>query len=103
MSANVQAKLLRALEERRIERLGGNGPFPLTCASLAPRIVRSNRKSPRVTSCRPLLPAARRYDRNTSFADRREDIPILADKFTRAAANTELPSGPWVRALCAGS
>src|SRR5712691_712255 len=29
MSANVQAKLLRALEERRIERLGGTDSIPV--------------------------------------------------------------------------
>ena len=33
MSSNVQAKLLRALEERRIERLGETNRFRLMCGS----------------------------------------------------------------------
>jgi transcriptional regulator with GAF, ATPase, and Fis domain len=50
MSSNVQAKLLRALEERRIERLGSNESLRLMYASSARLIARWNSKLKRVIS-----------------------------------------------------
>jgi len=87
MSANVQAKLLRALEERRIERLGGNESIPVDV-----RIVSATHR-----------PLEQEIERGGFRADlfyrlqvvtieipplreRREDIPLLAETFARQAA-----------------
>jgi len=87
MSANVQAKLLRALEERRIERLGGNESIPVdvrivsaTHRPLEQEIAAGNFRADLFYRLRVMtidIPPLR---------DRREDIPILAETFTRAAA-----------------
>ena len=87
MSANVQAKLLRALEERRIERLGGNESIPVdvrivsaTHRPLEQEIEKGNFRADLFYRLRVVtidIPPLR---------ERREDIPQLAENFTRAAA-----------------
>jgi DNA-binding NtrC family response regulator len=87
MSSNVQAKLLRALEERRIERLGGNESIPVdvrivsaTHRPLEQEIAAGNFRADLFYRLRVVtidIPPLR---------DRREDIPLLAETFTTAAA-----------------
>jgi DNA-binding NtrC family response regulator len=87
MSANVQAKLLRALEERRIERLGGNDSIPVdvrivsaTHRPLEQDIEKGSFRADlfyRLQVVTVEIPALR---------ERREDIPVLADTFARQAA-----------------
>jgi DNA-binding NtrC family response regulator len=87
MSANVQAKLLRALEERRIERLGGDESIPVdvrivsaTHRALEEEITNGNFRADlfyrlRVVSI-DIAP----------LRDRREDIPVLAAAFANQVA-----------------
>jgi DNA-binding NtrC family response regulator len=87
MSSNVQAKLLRALEERRIERLGSNESIPVdvrivsaTHRPLEQEIEKGNFRADLFYRLRVLtidIPPLR---------ERREDIPLLAEQFTRTAA-----------------
>ncbi|HEV7798565.1 MAG TPA: sigma-54 dependent transcriptional regulator [Pyrinomonadaceae bacterium] len=87
MSSNVQAKLLRALEERRIERLGGNESIPVdvrivsaTHRPLEQEIAAGNFRADLFYRLRVVtidIPPLR---------ERREDIPLLAETFTAAAA-----------------
>src|SRR3989441_10358562 len=87
MSPSVQAKLLRALEERTIERLGGNDSIPVdvrfvsaTHRPLEQEIAAGNFRADLFYRLRVLtieIPPLR---------ERREDIPLLAETFTRAAA-----------------
>ena len=94
MSANVQAKLLRALEERRIERLGGNESLPVdvrivsaTHRPLEQEIAAGNFRADlfyRLQVVTIDIPPLR---------ERREDIPLLAETFARnAAEHFELPA-----------
>src|SRR5262249_49233891 len=87
MSANVQAKLLRALEERRIERLGGEESIPVdvrivsaTHRALEEEIDNGNFRADLFYRLRvvPIDIAPLR--------ERREDIPALAAAFARQAA-----------------
>jgi DNA-binding NtrC family response regulator len=88
MSANVQAKLLRALEERRIERLGSNDSIPVdvrivsaTHRPLEQEIANGNFRADLFYRLRVVtveIPPLR---------ERREDIPMLADTFVRLAAD----------------
>lgn len=93
MSANVQAKLLRALEERRIERLGSNESIPVdvrivsaTHRPLEQEIEKGNFRADLFYRLRVVtidIPPLR---------ERREDIPVLAETFLRSAAERyELP------------
>lgn len=87
MSSNVQAKLLRALEERRIERLGSNDSIPVdvrivsaTHRPLEQEIEKGNFRADLFYRLRVVtidIPPLR---------ERREDIPLLAEQFTRSAA-----------------
>ncbi len=94
MSANVQAKLLRALEERRIERLGGSESLPVdvrivsaTHRPLEQDIAAGNFRSDLFYRLRVVtieIPPLR---------ERREDIPELAENFAAAAvARYNLPA-----------
>src|ERR671917_327512 len=87
MSANVQAKLLRALEERRIERLGGSDSIPVdvrivsaTHRPLEQEITNGGFRADlfyRLQVVTVEIPPLR---------ERREDIPVLAETFARQAA-----------------
>src|SRR6188474_3402361 len=86
MSPNVQAKLLRALEERRIERLGSNDSIPVdvrvvsaTHRPLEQEIANGNFRADLFYRLRVMtidIPPLR---------ERREDIPMLAETFIRLA------------------
>ncbi|HSK62387.1 MAG TPA: sigma-54 dependent transcriptional regulator, partial [Pyrinomonadaceae bacterium] len=93
MSANVQAKLLRALEERRIERLGANESIPVdvrivsaTHRPLEHEITNGNFRADLFYRLRVVTIEI------APLRERREDIPLLADTFLRQAAEKfELP------------
>ncbi len=96
MSANVQAKLLRAIEERRIERLGGNESVAVnvrivsaTHRPLEQEITNGNFRADLFYRLRVVtieIPPLR---------ERREDIPLLAESFARLTAERySLPSRP---------
>ncbi|HEY8205139.1 MAG TPA: sigma-54 dependent transcriptional regulator, partial [Pyrinomonadaceae bacterium] len=87
MSANVQAKLLRALEERRIERLGGDESIPVdvriisaTHRELEEEIEKQNFRADLFYRLRVVTIEI------APLRDRREDIPVLAAAFARDAA-----------------
>src|SRR5438876_4148560 len=86
MSANVQAKLLRALEERRIERLGGNDSIPVdvriisaTHRALEEEITAGNFRADLFYRLRVVTIDI------APLRERREDIPFLAETFARQA------------------
>ena len=93
MSSNVQAKLLRALEERRIERLGANETIPVdvrivsaTHRPLEQEITNGNFRADLFYRLRVVTVEI------APLRERREDIPLLVETFTRLAAERyELP------------
>lgn len=93
MSSNVQAKLLRALEERRIERLGANESIPVdvrivsaTHRPLEQEITNGNFRADLFYRLRVVTVEI------APLRERREDIPLLIETFTRIAAERyELP------------
>jgi DNA-binding NtrC family response regulator len=87
MSANVQAKLLRALEERRIERLGGSESIPVdvrvvsaTHRPLEQEIEKGNFRADLFYRLRVVTVEI------APLRERREDIPVLAAHFAAKAA-----------------
>ncbi len=96
MSSNVQAKLLRALEERRIERLGGNESIPVdvrivsaTHRPLEQEIANGNFRADLFYRLRVVTIEI------APLRERREDIPVLAETFLHVAAERyELPRRP---------
>ncbi len=87
MSANVQAKLLRALEDRRIERLGGDESIPVdvrivsaTHRALEEEIENGNFRADLFYRLRVVTIDI------APLRERREDIPTLAAAFARQAA-----------------
>lgn len=93
MSSNVQAKLLRALEERRIERLGANESIPVdvrivsaTHRPLEQEITNGNFRADLFYRLRVVTVEI------APLRERREDIPLLAETFLRMALERyELP------------
>lgn len=93
MSSNVQAKLLRALEERRIERLGANESIPVdvrivsaTHRPLEQEITNGNFRADLFYRLRVVTVEI------APLRERREDIPLLAETFMRLAGDRyELP------------
>jgi DNA-binding NtrC family response regulator len=99
MSANVQAKLLRALEERRIERLGGDESIPVDV-----RIVSATHRVLEEEIAEGNFRADLFYRLRVVTIDiaplrkRREDIPVLAEAFANQAAERHgLPERPISR------
>lgn len=96
MSANVQAKLLRALEERRIERLGSNDSIAVdvrivsaTHRPLEQEITTGNFRADLFYRLRVVTIDI------APLRERREDIPLLAETFLRNAAERyQLPVRP---------
>ncbi|MBA3320178.1 MAG: sigma-54-dependent Fis family transcriptional regulator [Pyrinomonadaceae bacterium] len=96
MSATVQAKLLRALEERRIERLGGADSIPVDV-----RIVSATHRPLEQDIAAGTFRADLFYRLRVvtievaPLRERREDIPILAEHFARQTAGKYgLPERP---------
>ncbi|HEV3467741.1 MAG TPA: sigma-54 dependent transcriptional regulator [Pyrinomonadaceae bacterium] len=87
MSANVQAKLLRALEERSVERLGGSDSIPVdvrvvsaTHRRLEEEIERGNFRADLFYRLQVVTIEI------APLRERREDIPELAEAFARQTA-----------------
>src|SRR5437867_5890565 len=99
MSANVQAKLLRALEERRIERLGGDESIPVdvriasaTHRALEEEIANGNFRADLFYRLRVVTIDI------APLRERREDIPVLAAAFAEQAGERHaLPNRPLGR------
>jgi len=100
MSANVQAKLLRALEERRIERLGSNDSIPVdvrivsaTHRPLEQEITAGNFRADLFYRLRVVTIDI------APLRERREDLPLLVETFLRNASERyELPPRPLAQA-----
>ena len=96
MPMAVQVKLLRALQERRIERLGSNKPIPST-AAWSPQQGR-----PQALSDKQKFRADLYYRIGVAFIElpplreRREDIPLLFEHFTLHAASRYERAAPML-------
>jgi two-component system C4-dicarboxylate transport response regulator DctD len=87
MPINVQAKLLRALQYRSIERLGSNTQVPVDC-----RVIAASKEDLRLLSEQKRFRSDLYYRLGVAFIslpplrERREDIPQLFEHFTLQAA-----------------
>jgi two-component system C4-dicarboxylate transport response regulator DctD len=87
MPLPVQVKLLRALQDRSIERLGSNDAVPIDC-----RVIAASKEDLRVLSEQKRFRADLYYRLAVAFIElpplreRREDIPLLFEHFTLQAA-----------------
>jgi two-component system C4-dicarboxylate transport response regulator DctD len=87
MPLNLQVKLLRALQERSIERLGGNAPVAVDC-----RAVAASKADLKALSEAGQFRADLYYRLNVVSIDlpplrrRQEDIPLLMGHFLQQAA-----------------
>lgn len=88
MPMDVQIKLLRALQERSIERIGSNKTIPVDC-----RIVAASKSDLQELSDQRKFRADLYYRIGVAFIElpplreRREDIPLLFEHFTLLAAS----------------
>ena len=87
MPMAVQIKLLRALQERSIERIGSNRAIPFDC-----RVVAASKEDLKDLSDRQKFRADLYYRLGVAFIElpplreRREDIPLLFEHFSLLAA-----------------
>ncbi len=87
MPLPVQAKLLRALQDRSIERLGSNTAVPVDC-----RVIAASKEDLREAAERGRFRSDLYYRLGVAFIalpplrERREDIPLLFEHFTLDAA-----------------
>ena len=88
MPMAVQIKLLRALQERTVERIGSNKAIPFDC-----RLVAASKDDLKELSDRQKFRADLYYRIGVAFIElpplreRREDIPLLFEHFTLLAAS----------------
>ena len=88
MPMAVQIKLLRALQERSIERIGSNKAIPIDC-----RIVAASKADLKALSDQQKFRADLYYRIGVAFIElpplreRREDIPLLFEHFSLLAAS----------------
>lgn len=88
MPAAVQIKLLRALQERSIERIGSNKPIRIDC-----RLVAASKEDLKTLSDEKKFRSDLYYRIGVAFIElpplreRREDIPLLFEHFTLLAAS----------------
>ena len=87
MPMAVQIKLLRALQERSIERIGSNKPIPFDC-----RVIAASKDDLKALSDQQKFRADLYYRIGVAMVElpplreRREDIPLLFEHFTLLAA-----------------
>ncbi|MEB0134485.1 sigma-54 dependent transcriptional regulator [Actimicrobium sp. CCC2.4] len=87
MPLNLQVKLLRVLQERKLERLGGNEPVPFDC-----RVIAASKADLLQLSASGAFREDLYYRLSVvsiglpRLAQRREDIPLLLAHFVQAAA-----------------
>ena len=97
VSANIKVKLLRALQERSIMRVGGREPVPIDIRLIAAtnldlgEEVRSTRFREDLYYRLSVFPI-----RVPSLAERRDDIPLLAAYFLRRAASEHGVTPPTI-------
>jgi two-component system C4-dicarboxylate transport response regulator DctD len=95
MPMAVQIKLLRALQERSIERIGSNKAIPFDC-----RVVAASKEDLVRLSEQQKFRADLYYRIGVAFIElpplreRREDIPLLFEHFTLAAASRHKREAP---------
>ena len=95
MPIAVQIKLLRALQERNIERIGSNKIIPFDC-----RVVAASKEDLKALSDRQKFRADLYYRIGVAFIElpplreRREDLPLLFEHFTLLAAGRYQRSAP---------
>lgn len=95
MPMAVQIKLLRALQERCIERLGSNKLVPVDC-----RVIAAAKDDLKALSDRQKFRADLYYRIGVAFIElpplreRREDIPLLFEHFTLQAASRYQRAAP---------
>ena len=100
MPLNLQVKLLRVLQERSVERLGGNAAIPVDC-----RLVAASKTDLKALSDAGQFRADLYYRLNVVSLDlpplrrRRDDIPLLMAHFLHeAAARFQRPPATWTPA-----
>jgi len=97
MPLALQVKLLRVLQERRLERLGGNDPIVIDC-----RIIAASKADLLQLSAQGAFREDLYYRIGVvsidlpRLADRREDIPLLLAHFVQGASiRYQRPAPPW--------
>jgi DNA-binding NtrC family response regulator len=94
MSLALQAKILRALQEREIERVGGDeASCRSTCASSPRRTATCGRRVATALPRGPVLPAGRGGADLPPLRDTRRDLELLASTSSALRARAR-PAGP---------
>ena len=95
MPVAIQIKLLRALQERSVERIGSNKLVPFNC-----RVIAASKDDLKILSDQHRFRADLYYRIGVAFVElpplreRREDIPLLFEHFTLLAASRYQRAAP---------